>query len=56
MASLVEIRRKDGPLRRDLRAFLPTSREEMEARGWDALDILIINGTPTSTIRRSVGR
>ncbi len=26
------------------RAFLPTTREEMAARGWDQLDILIING------------
>lgn len=25
-------------------AFLPTTREEMEARGWDQLDILIVNG------------
>ena len=24
--------------------FLPTTREEMEARGWDELDILIVNG------------
>jgi molybdenum cofactor biosynthesis protein B len=27
-----------------LRAFLPTSQEELDARGWDAIDILIING------------
>ncbi len=32
-----------APLR-DLHAFLPTTREEMRARGWDALDILLING------------
>jgi uncharacterized radical SAM protein YgiQ len=44
MASLVELRRKDGRARRDLTAFLPTSREEMQARGWDQLDVLIING------------
>ncbi|HJL14751.1 MAG TPA: YgiQ family radical SAM protein [Sandaracinaceae bacterium LLY-WYZ-13_1] len=25
-------------------AFLPTTREEMEARGWDALDVLIVSG------------
>jgi uncharacterized radical SAM protein YgiQ len=25
-------------------AFLPTTREEMEARGWDELDILIVTG------------
>lgn len=29
---------------RDRHAFLPTNREEMEARGWDELDILIISG------------
>jgi len=28
----------------DLRAFLPTTREEMDARGWDALDVLMISG------------
>jgi uncharacterized radical SAM protein YgiQ len=44
MSRLLGIRRKDGPMRADLRAFLPTTREEMEARGWDALDVLIING------------
>ncbi len=30
---------------RDLRSFLPTTREEMSARGWDALDILLVPGT-----------
>lgn len=44
MQSLVELRRKDGRGRRDKTAFLPTSREEMEARGWDQLDILLVNG------------
>ena len=29
---------------RDLTAFLPTTREEMHARGWDELDILIVTG------------
>jgi uncharacterized radical SAM protein YgiQ len=29
---------------RDLRRFLPTTREEMAARGWDELDVLIVNG------------
>src|SRR5512134_162822 len=29
---------------RELRAFLPTTREEMDARGWDALDVLIVTG------------
>jgi uncharacterized radical SAM protein YgiQ len=41
--SLVQIRTsKARP--RDLRAFLPTTREEMAARGWDELDVLIVNG------------
>ncbi|HEY6878358.1 MAG TPA: YgiQ family radical SAM protein [Polyangiales bacterium] len=41
----IELRRKDGKKsQRELTAFLPTTREEMEARGWDELDILIING------------
>ena len=29
---------------RDLTAFLPTTREEMRARGWDELDVLIVTG------------
>jgi len=42
--SLVSLRlARDAPAR-DLRAFLPTTREEMSARGWDALDILLVNG------------
>ncbi len=41
---LVPIRRNASTPARNLRAFLPTTREEMEARGWDALDILIVNG------------
>jgi len=44
MASLVPLRPKAGRERPDLKAFLPTSRAEMEARGWDALDVLLING------------
>jgi uncharacterized radical SAM protein YgiQ len=40
--SLVQIR-KSSPSR-DLTAFLPMTREEMDARGWDELDVLIING------------
>ena len=32
-----------GPAR-DLHGFLPMTREEMDARGWDELDVLIING------------
>src|SRR3954465_965703 len=41
---LVPLRRNAHARARDLRAFLPTTREEMDARGWDALDVLIING------------
>jgi uncharacterized radical SAM protein YgiQ len=33
-----------GGSARDLRAFLPTTREEMHARGWDELDVLIVTG------------
>jgi uncharacterized radical SAM protein YgiQ len=44
MSSLVELRRKEAAPRSKLTAFLPTSREEMAARGWDALDVLIVNG------------
>src|SRR6476620_11829421 len=44
MASLVPLRRKDGPSGADLKGFLPTTREEMAARGWDRLDVLIVNG------------
>ncbi|MCC6900329.1 MAG: YgiQ family radical SAM protein, partial [Polyangiaceae bacterium] len=32
------------PLASDLTAFLPTSRAEMVARGWDELDVLIVTG------------
>lgn len=43
--SLVELRRgKRAPSGRDLTAFLPTTREEMSARGWDELDVLIVSG------------
>ena len=41
---LVSLRKSATSSPRDLRRFLPTTREEMEARGWDALDILIVNG------------
>jgi uncharacterized radical SAM protein YgiQ len=44
MSSLVELRRKEAAPRSKTTAFLPTSREEMAARGWDALDVLIVNG------------
>ena len=43
--SLVELRRgKRAPSAAELRAFLPTSRAEMEARGWEELDVLIVTG------------
>jgi uncharacterized radical SAM protein YgiQ len=44
MASLVQLRRGSRAPVRDLRAFLPTCREEMEARGWTELDVLLVNG------------
>ena len=34
---LTQLRRSAGAAPRDLTAFLPTTREEMRARGWDAL-------------------
>ena len=40
----VQLRKSARSRPRDLRAFLPTTREEMEARGWDAIDILLVNG------------
>jgi uncharacterized radical SAM protein YgiQ len=43
MSSLVALRRKGTPDPK-LKAFLPTTRAEMEARGWSELDVLIING------------
>ncbi|MBK8262440.1 MAG: YgiQ family radical SAM protein [Nannocystis sp.] len=42
--SLVQVRPSKSLPPRDLRAFLPTTPEEMAARGWDQLDILLING------------
>jgi uncharacterized radical SAM protein YgiQ len=44
VADLAQIRRSRGAKGPDLRAFLPTTREEMDARGWDELDVLIISG------------
>jgi uncharacterized radical SAM protein YgiQ len=41
---LAQIRRSSTASPRNLTAFLPTTREEMRARGWDALDILLVNG------------
>ena len=44
--ALVPLSRKGsrGPSRPDASAYLPTTREEMDARGWDQLDVLIVNG------------
>jgi uncharacterized radical SAM protein YgiQ len=42
--SLVSLRRKDRPIGPDRRAFLPTTRADLDARGWDALDVLIVTG------------
>jgi uncharacterized radical SAM protein YgiQ len=41
---LVALRRSPHASAKDTRAFLPTTREEMTARGWSELDILIITG------------
>jgi len=35
---------KPAPPKPDLTAFLPTTRAEMDARGWEALDVLLITG------------
>jgi uncharacterized radical SAM protein YgiQ len=42
--SIVQLRKSAAASPRDPRRFLPTTREEMTARGWDELDILIVNG------------
>src|SRR4051812_5212223 len=42
--SLVQLRKSRAAAPRDLRRFLPTTREEMSARGYSELDILIVNG------------
>jgi uncharacterized radical SAM protein YgiQ len=42
--SFVKLRKSASASPRDPRRFLPTTREEMRARGWDELDILIVNG------------
>jgi uncharacterized radical SAM protein YgiQ len=39
---LVQLRNPSRPVRRS--GFLPTTRAEMRARGWDELDILIVTG------------
>ncbi|HRI65496.1 MAG TPA: YgiQ family radical SAM protein [Polyangium sp.] len=42
--TLVQIRKSAHASGRDLRRFLPTTRAEMEARGWPDLDVLLVNG------------
>ncbi|NUO49281.1 MAG: YgiQ family radical SAM protein, partial [Polyangiaceae bacterium] len=42
--TFVALRKSAHASARDLRRFLPTTREEMDARGWDQLDILIVSG------------
>ncbi|UQA55709.1 YgiQ family radical SAM protein [Polyangium aurulentum] len=42
--SLVQIRKSANASARDLRRFLPTTREEMAARGWSELDVLLVSG------------
>lgn len=37
-------------------AFLPITKEEMDARGWDAPDIVVVTATPTSITRASARR
>jgi uncharacterized radical SAM protein YgiQ len=41
---LVSLRKSKSASPRDLRRFLPTTREEMDARGWVELDVLLVNG------------
>ncbi len=42
--SFVKLRTPRGDRDHALRSFVPTTRQEMAARGWDALDILIVTG------------
>jgi uncharacterized radical SAM protein YgiQ len=43
--SLVQLRqRQQAPIPAKASGFLPTTRAEMRARGWDELDILIVSG------------
>src|SRR6187551_3825893 len=44
MGAFIPLTRKSSAHPARPGAFLPTTREEMDARGWDALDILLING------------
>jgi uncharacterized radical SAM protein YgiQ len=42
--NLVPLRRPGARPASATRAFLPTTRDEMRARGWDELDVLIVTG------------
>ncbi len=42
--TLVPLRKSRHAPANHVGAFLPTTRQEMEARGWDELDILIVSG------------
>ncbi|MEZ4308952.1 MAG: YgiQ family radical SAM protein [Polyangiaceae bacterium] len=44
MTDLVQLRKKGSPKGAGAPRFLPTTRADMEARGWDELDILIVTG------------
>src|SRR6187551_632859 len=44
MGAFIPLTRKSSAHPARPGAFLPTTREEMRARGWDQLDILIVNG------------
>ncbi|MBI2392405.1 MAG: YgiQ family radical SAM protein [Deltaproteobacteria bacterium] len=44
MSGFVQLRRDKRSPQRDLGAFLPTCRAEMDARGWSELDVLIVTG------------
>ncbi len=44
MGSFIPLTRKPSAPRARADAFLPTTREEMHARGWDQLDVLLVNG------------
>src|SRR5262249_38317128 len=44
LVTLVSLRKTAAASPGDLKRCLPTTRAEVEARGWDALDVLIVNG------------
>ncbi len=44
MGSFIPLTKKASAPHGRASAFLPTTREEMNARGWDQLDVLLVNG------------